>query len=65
MALRRCQNGLHGGKLTTETGGRTGRPMGLICQREALTARDGTDVQSDRKYKMGLLGGVDGCSARR
>ena len=39
--------------------------MWLIRQREALTARDGTDVQSDRKYKVGLLGGVDGCSARR
>jgi hypothetical protein len=65
MALRRCQNGLHDRKLTTETGGRTRRPMWLIRQREALTARGGTDIQSDCKYKMGLLGGVDGYSGRR
>ena len=39
--------------------------MWRIRQREALTARGDTDVQSDRKYKMGLLGGADWCLLRR
>ena len=65
MALRRYQSGLHGRELTTKIEGRTGRPMWQIRQRGALAARGGTDVQSDREYKMGLLGGADGCSLRR
>lgn len=60
MALCRCQNDLRSRKLTTGLVG-TGRPMWLISQRGALAARSATDVRSNRKYKIGLVGGADGC----